>query len=83
MPANSTRLVSRRDPSRKEEARGADIIFERRTASGRSYTIFASYCAKYSSWMQWNAPNEVLGDNVDAIDAWADERARAFLGEEA
>ncbi len=67
-----TRLTGMReatDSERKEH--GAEVVFTRK-GNGETYTIYGCCC--YESWEQWGAPREVLGDNVDTIEAWRRKR---------
>ena len=76
-----TKLVSIRKPTKAEEKRGADVVFEREDSDGREYTILGCKC--YESWEQWGQPAEILSDNCDAIENWRHCGMASFDGEEA
>ncbi len=61
-----TNLLGTREPTAEES--GADIVFLRHDLSGNLYAIQACTC--YESWEQWGQPKEILGDNVDDVEAW-------------
>lgn len=73
----TTKLSTVRPPSRDERKRGADVVFERKEGA-RRYTIYACRC--YESWEQWGAPDEVLADNVRAVELWRRAGMLAFEG---
>lgn len=64
---NGIELQGVRLPNRAERKRGAQIVFDYKTPRGRE-TVLASRC--YESWQQYGAPREVLGANVDTVEAW-------------
>jgi hypothetical protein len=78
--SKSTRLVSIRKPTAAEAKRGADVVFEREDAEGRTATILACRCQE--SWEQWGANTEVLADNVSAVEHWRHNSLDAFDEEE-
>ena len=63
----TTTLQAIRRPTRAEQKRGAEIVFERKEGR-RLHAVLACKC--YESWEQWGAPREVLSDNVDAVERW-------------
>lgn len=65
----SSKLIETRKPTPKErKEHGAEIIFVRKDETGEEHTIYGARC--YESWEQWGARREILGDNVDTIEAW-------------
>ena len=66
-----TELIEVRTPNKEEKERGAEIVFIRKDKSGNEYTILGCTC--YESWEQWGESREILGDNVDDIEAWRNE----------
>lgn len=67
-----TTLQRVRKPTPAEAKRGADVVFER---SG-GHVILACRC--YEAWEQWGAPQDVLCDNVDAVEQWRRNGLAAF-----
>lgn len=64
-----SKLIETREPSQEEaEKNHAEVVFIRRDENGHEHTIFGGQC--YESWEQWNATREILGDNVETIEAW-------------
>lgn len=45
-----------------------EIQFLRQGEDGRQYDIRAATC--YESWQQWGADKEILGENVEIVEAW-------------
>lgn len=69
MSETLTQLVRTRAPTAAERKRGAEVVFERKDIDGREYVILACTC--YESWEQFGGvPNEVLCDNVPAVEKW-------------
>jgi len=66
-----TTLLGIRKPTADEEKRGAEVVFIR---EGRTTTYEILACKCYESWEQWNAPTEVLGDNVNDIEQWRENQ---------
>lgn len=72
----ATKLIDRREPTEDERKRGAEVVFVRYDPNYKSkHTILATRV--YESWEQWGATREVLGDNVDDVDAWRREQPDA------
>ncbi|UTC28496.1 hypothetical protein GURKE_04940 [Brevundimonas phage vB_BpoS-Gurke] len=69
----TTKLIEFRAPTVEELAegvgKGADIVFIRRDRQGDDLRVFASYYE--GSYQQWGQGVHVLGDNVEAVTAWA------------
>lgn len=64
-----TTLTQIREATLEEQKNeAAEVIFTRKDRLGQVYIIYGSEC--YESWLQWGAPKEVLGDNVDDIEKW-------------
>lgn len=56
-------------PYEKEKQPAAEIVFIRRdNITGALYTIYACQC--YESYEQWNAPRDILADNVSYVQQW-------------
>jgi len=66
-------LLSIEAPKRNEE--GADVVFVR--CIGRR-KVRVKACGGPDGWHQWGAETSVLGDNVAAIEAWADGMRSAY-----
>jgi hypothetical protein len=64
----ATKLFRVRRPNSEEKTRGAEVVFERIDSSNRVYEILACKCCE--SWEQWGQITEILGDNVDTVEAW-------------
>ena len=67
-----TKLLLVRDPYPKEEEKGAEIVFIRGDENGNKYLIYGRKV--YESWEQWGTWEEILWDNMDAIDLWRRNR---------
>ncbi|USN15605.1 hypothetical protein KIKIMORA_04870 [Brevundimonas phage vB_BpoS-Kikimora] len=69
----TTKLIEFRAPTVEEltegVGKGADIVFIRRDRQGDDLRVFASYYE--GSYQQWGQGVHVLGDNVEAVTAWA------------
>ena len=68
-----TRLVQVREATLAEQKNeGAEVVFTRvkKAGGGLQYTYTIYGCQCYESWMQWGTSTDVLGDNVDDIEAW-------------
>lgn len=65
-----TTLTQIREATLQEQKNeAAEVVFTRVDHKwGKMYTIYGGEC--HESWMQWGAPNEVLGDNIDDIEKW-------------
>lgn len=64
----TTRLIEVRGPSADEAQKGAEITFVRCDSDGVHHSIKA--CVTYESWSQWGVSTDILGDNVEAVEAW-------------
>ena len=69
----TTKLIEFRAPTVEELTegigQGAEIVFIRQTRDGGALRVFASYFE--GSYQQWGQGVDVLGDNVEAVTAWA------------
>ena len=67
-----TELIEVRKPTKEEKEKNhAEIIFIRKDRFGKEHTIYGCTC--HESWEQWGEIREILGDNVDDIEAWRNE----------
>lgn len=67
----NTKLIDIGGPRRDElvsNGGGIDAVFVREDERGRQYKIYAAIC--YESWMQWGEAQEILADNIDAVETW-------------
>ncbi len=64
-----TILIDVRGPNAQEAEDGAEIVFHRREPGGLEHFIKA--CWVDGSYSQWGTTTPVLGDNVEAVTAWA------------
>jgi hypothetical protein len=62
-----SKLLSLEAPKRDEE--GADVVFVRRVGRCK---VRIKACSGPDGWHQWGAETSVLGDNVPAVEAWAE-----------
>lgn len=66
-----TRLVQVREATMYEQKNEmAEVVFVRVANGGKQCTHTIYGCQCFGSWLQWGAPENVLGDNVDDIEAW-------------
>lgn len=65
----TSRLIEVREANAHEQrTHKAEVVFVRQHERGNRYTIFGT--KSHDSWEQWGAPDDVLSDNVDAIERW-------------
>lgn len=55
-------------PTKEEAKGGAEIIFIYKDEYKNFIRVKA--CKVYESWEQWGANTEILGQNVDRVEAW-------------
>lgn len=68
------KLISIEAPKPDEE--GADVVFVRKV--GRFKVRVKACLDEDQGWHQWGAEMSVLGDNVDAVEAWAEGMRNAY-----
>jgi hypothetical protein len=88
MPARGhsprTELVARRAPTIDEAHRGADVVFDRRVPGkfrDGVVSVLAYFSPSNDSYTQYGADTDVLWDNVDDVEEWADEMRQHSVDE--
>lgn len=71
----ATKLIEICAPNREEE--GADVVFVRKDGK-HAIRIKAMFDRDMGGWSQWGADTGTLGDNVPAIEAWAEGMRTAY-----
>lgn len=64
----TSKFIGTRKPTADEKKKGAEIVFIRETPQAATIEIYA--CKVYESWEQWNAPEDILRDNVNQVEKW-------------
>ena len=60
----------------KADEQGADVVFVRKV--GRFKVRIKACVYEDHGWHQWGAETSVLGDNVPAVEAWAEGVRTAY-----
>ena len=71
-----TRFLGVRKPTKqeKQEHGDCDLVFLRENGNGKEIKIFVDLPTKDYGYFQWGADTDVLGDNVDDIENYIENK---------